>query len=158
MKNCIYAGVFDPPHSGHKNIIDRLLGIFDGVTVTILCNAEKSPKLNSGARARLIQTLYAGEPRVKVRVFDGMLTDFAEEEKTYVIARGIRDVGDLEYERRLREVYKSQKPEIEVLYLAAEREFGHISSGVIKELIALGGDISGYVPAEIFEEILRSYK
>lgn len=158
MKGCIYAGVFDPPHAGHENVIARLLSAFDFVIVAVLKNADKKPVLDEGARARLLQSLYADDERVKVRVFNGLLTDFAKEEGVYTIARGLRSAADYEYEKQLAAVYKSQNPQINVIYLPADPALTHVSSSVVKELIKLGGDISGYVTATILDEIKRSYK
>lgn len=158
MKQCIYAGAFDPPHLGHENIINRLLKTFDSVTVAVLNNAQKRPVLEGGARARLLQTVYADEPRVIIRTFDGLLTDFARTEGIFTIARGLRNAEDFAYENSLSAVYKSQNPKIEVVFLAADPALAHISSSTVRELTRLGGDVSDYVPGAVMEEIKRSYK
>lgn len=154
-KKCVFAGTFDPPTTGHMRIIENCLKIFDEVVIGVLVNPEKTPLFDENERILLLNTLFSGENRVKIRSFSGAAIDLLEEENTVFYVRGIRNTVDLEYENANFFASKKLKKEIVTLYLPAEQEDLHVSSTLVKNSIKFKKDFSGYIPEKIREEFYR---
>ena len=153
MKKCVFAGTFDPPTTGHKNVIDTCLEIFDEVVVGVGINTAKTPMFSADERKALLEKLYGGEKRVRVVLFVGAAVDLLARENTPFYVRGVRNTVDFEYENA--DLYASRKlyPEMTAVYLPAEQDSIHVSSTLVKNCIAFGKDFSQYVPAEIYVDL-----
>jgi len=145
----VYPGSFDPITNGHLDIIARGLSVFDEVTIAILLNPEKQPLFTVDERVEIIREAYAGESRVKVDMFSGLLVDYAEKIGATVIVRGLRAISDFEYELEMNQLNRRQDPEIESVYLMASPQYSFLSSSGVKELATFGGKIDDLVPAEV---------
>ena len=109
MKKCVFAGTFDPPTTGHKNVIDTCLEIFDEVVVGVGINTAKTPMFSADERKALLEKLYGGEKRVRVVLFVGAAVDLLESENTRFYVRGLRNTVDFEYETADHFASKKQK-------------------------------------------------
>ncbi|MDE6558178.1 MAG: pantetheine-phosphate adenylyltransferase [Clostridia bacterium] len=149
MKTCVFAGTFDPPTIGHKDVVDKALKIFDSVTVAVMINTVKHCLFTEEERVALLKELYADDKRVKVRIFRGAAVDLLKEENTPFYVRGVRDVMDFEYENRDR--YASQKlmPEMVTVYIPAEQDKLQISSTLIRNSVTFDKQFYDYIPPEI---------
>lgn len=136
---CLCAGSFDPPTNGHINIIERGLKIFDRIVIAIATNASKNALFSVDERIDILKELFKGEKRVTVETFGGLLVNHAKERGIHTLLRGIRTVGDYEYEFQMSLANKSLEPGIETVFMMTEGRFSHISSSIIKEVISLGG-------------------
>ena len=150
----VYPGSFDPITNGHLDIIARGLSVFDEVTIAILVNAEKQPLFTTEERQDIIREAYAGESRVKVDTFSGLLVDYAEKIGATVIVRGLRAISDFEYEFQMALMNRHLNPRIETVFMMPAEQYTYISSRLIKEVFALGGRVHGLVP-ELVEHRLR---
>lgn len=151
----VYPGSFDPLHLGHLDIIHRALTIFPRVIVAVLENPEKKALLDVPVRVRLIKESLAGVAGVEVAAFSGLLVDFLRARGGRVVLRGMRAVSDFEFEFQLSLFNRRLWAEAETVFLTPNEEFVYLSSRVIREIWAFGGDVSGFVPAPVHAELLR---
>ena len=145
----LYPGTFDPITNGHLDLIQRGSALFDKLIVGILRNEEKKVLFSVADRIEMLNEVTCGLPNVEVGSFDGLLVDYAAECGASVILRGIRAVSDYEYELQMALMNRRLKPEIETVFLMAGEAHSFISSRLVKEVIRLGGNISGLVPPSI---------
>lgn len=155
MKKCIFAGTFDPPTVGHKDMVESCLKLFDEVVVAVLVNPDKHPYFTLDERKQLLETVFAHEPRVRVRAYEGLVVDLLREEETPFYVRGIRNGNDYDYETLTQYINASLYPELVTLYLPTSQAHLHISSSLVRNSIRFHKSIEGYVPAEIVEDILN---
>ena len=145
----LYPGTFDPITNGHLDLIERGSALFDKLIVAILRNEEKKVLFSVADRIEMLSEVTSGLPNVQVGSFDGLLVDYAAACGASVILRGIRAVSDYEYELQMALMNRRLKPEIETVFLMASEAHSFISSRLVKEVIRLGGNISGLVPPSI---------
>ncbi|MDE6504738.1 MAG: pantetheine-phosphate adenylyltransferase [Clostridia bacterium] len=155
MKKCIFSGVFDPPTKGHEKTVEKCLKIFDEVVIAVMVNPEKQPLLPSEQRTALLDKLFDGESRVRVRTFYGAAADLLKEENTPFYVRGVRNTLDFEYENSNNFASKKLNNDIITLYIPAEQEDLHISSSAVRTLVKFGKDYSEYVPAKILQDLKK---
>ena len=144
-KQALCAGTFDPPTLGHLNIIERGLKIFDTLTVAVAVNVDKKPLLTVQERIDLLKALLKNHPNVAITAFDGLLVQFAEQKKIFTLLRGIRNIGDYEYESQMALVNKALCPKIETVFMMTEGQYSHIRSSFIREILAVGGSCRGMI-------------
>jgi pantetheine-phosphate adenylyltransferase len=150
----IYPGSFDPVTSGHCNIVERSLGVFDEVIVAVLSNPSKKAMFAPEERVDLIRRVFTDESRVSVESFDGLLVDYVAERGSSAVIRGLRAVQDFEYEFQMTMMNRRLAPHIDTVFMMTDAEFFYISSRTVKEVASLGGNISGTVPLLVEEAIL----
>ena len=149
----VYPGSFDPVTMGHMNIIERGLGVFDQIIVAIAHNISKKTLFTEEERLEHLRTLFAGNPRVKVDRFEGLLVQYAERAGAHAVLRGIRTVSDYEYEFQMALANKHLYPKMETLFMMTDGAYSYLSSTIIKEIIRFGGSVDGMVPPFIAERL-----
>lgn len=154
----IYPGSFDPFTNGHLDLIERSTHLFDKLIVAILRNEEKRPLFTLEERQEMLRQVLGGYPNVEVDSFDGLLVDFAARKRASVILRGIRAISDYEYELQMALMNRRLRPEIETVFLMAGEAYSFLSSRLVKEVAALGGNISGLVPPLVEERLRRKFQ
>lgn len=148
MKRAIFPGTFDPFTIGHYSIVKRGLNIFDVIIIGIGNNQSKKTLFSIEKRIEMIQKAFTNEKRVKVIAYNSLTVDFAQEVNAGFILRGLRSVGDFEYERTIGDTNRILTG-IETVILFTEAEYAHISSTVARDLISYGKDISSFLPPNI---------
>jgi pantetheine-phosphate adenylyltransferase len=153
MKRAIFPGSFDPLTNGHLDIIKRASALFDEIVIAVLNNPDKKPLFSVEERIAMITDLardmQTGKCLLTVDSFSGLTADFAHRKEAIAIVRGIRTVGDYEYELRMALMNRRLEPEIETVFLVAAEEFSYVSSSLIKQVFTLGGRVHGLVPETI---------
>lgn len=149
MKTCVFAGSFDPPTTGHLNVVKKALKIFDGVTVALMINPAKNCLFTVEERLEMLRLLFGGDGRVKVVSFSGAAVDLLERENTPFYVRGVRDAIDFEYENRDAFASKKLKDDMVTIYLPAEQEELHVSSSLVRNSIKFKKDYESYIPEKI---------
>lgn len=149
MKTCVFAGSFDPPTTGHLDIVEKALKIFDGVTVALMINPAKNCLFTVEERLEMLRLLFGGDGRVKVVSFSGAAVDLLEKENTPFYVRGVRDAIDFEYENRDAFASKKLKDDMVTLYFPAEQEELHVSSSLVRNSIKFKKDYERYIPEKI---------
>ena len=156
----IYPGSFDPMTNGHVDLIKRTLRVFDKVIVAIAINPDKDRSLFTvQERLRMIDEVFADQQgRVQADSFHGLLVEYAESKHSTVIIRGLRAVSDFEYEFQMAMMNHRLKPQLETLFMmTGESEF-YTSSRLVKEVVSLGGDVSGLVPDNVLKKLKQNFK
>jgi pantetheine-phosphate adenylyltransferase len=156
----IYPGSFDPITNGHVDLVKRTLRVFDKIVIAIATNPEKDRCLFSvDERLQMINEVFADlAGRVQADSFQGLLVDYAERKYSQVIIRGLRAISDFEYEFQMAMMNHRLKPQLETLFMmTGESEF-YTSSRLVKEVVSLGGDVSGLVPDNVLEKLKQKFK
>jgi pantetheine-phosphate adenylyltransferase len=141
----IFPGTFDPFTRGHESVVTRALDLFDELIIAIGINEAKRPLFTADERVGMIAKLYADNPRIRVEAYSDLTVDFAKRHGARYILRGIRSVGDFEYEKTIADVNRVLTG-VETVVLFTEAEFGHISSTIARELMRFGKDVSDFLP------------
>ena len=157
MKRAIYPGSFDPVTNGHMDIIRRSANIVDELYVGVLNNSAKNSLFSVDERVSMLKELTADLPNVKVVSFDGLLVDFAKDIQATIIIRGLRAVTDFEYELQIAQTNHVEYEEIETIFLTSSLQYSYLSSTIVKEFAAYGGDISHFVPETMIDRIYKKY-
>lgn len=152
-KIAIYTGSFDPFHLGHENIVRRAAGLFGKVIVGVGENPEKRSLFTPEERVNMIQEVVQDVPNVEVRSFGGLTVHFVRACNARVLLRGIRALADIEYEFTMSLTNSSLDPGIETVFLMAQKEFTHLSSSLIRQIAAYGGDLRGFVPEPVIHRL-----
>ena len=158
MKTCVFAGTFDPLTNGHAFAIDSLLKMFDKVVVAIGVNVDKNPMFSLEDRKQMILNTYAGNDRVEVKEFNGMLVDFMKENNILVNVRGIRDIDDYKYETTMERYNRDMYPEMVTIFIPTPKDLVQVSSTAMRNIIELKGDCSKYIPKAVNDYILNLQK
>jgi len=148
----VYAGSFDPLTNGHLDIIKRGLDIFDEVVVATANNTKKKNLFSPEERISTIQDVLKSEGlEAKVTSFEGLLVDYCQKIDAGVIIRGLRAVSDYEYESKLAMMNRQLDEAIETVFLMTSKDCSFISSHIVKEVAAFGGDVSSTPLQACFE-------
>jgi pantetheine-phosphate adenylyltransferase len=148
MKRAIFPGTFDPFTVGHYSIVERGLCIFDEIVIGVGINQAKKTLFSLEKRIDIINQSFGDEPRVKVASYQSLTVDFALSVKADFVLRGLRSVGDFEYERSIADANRKLTG-IETVILLTESKYSFISSTVTRDLYSFGKDISGFLAPNV---------
>lgn len=157
MKKAIYPGSFDPVTFGHLDMIQRSAAIVDELIVGVLNNSAKNSLFSVNERVSMLKELTKDIPNVKIDSFDGLLVDYMRNNGATIIVRGLRAVTDFEYELQIAQTNHVEYPEVETIFLTTNLKYSYLSSSVVREFAAYGGDISQFVPAQFIDRIYAKY-
>ncbi len=149
----VYPGSFDPIHNGHLDIIERCRPLFDEVLIAVLQNEGKSPLFSVDERVEIIQERVAQWPDCRVESFSGLLVDFMDRVGARAVVRGLRAVSDFEYEFQMALMNRRLNPRVETVFMMPREDYSYLSSRLVKEVYALGGDLAGLVPEAVLERL-----
>ena len=154
----VYPGTFDPVTNGHADIIRRAARTVDRLVVGVAVNAGKGPLFSLEERAEMVREEITDmgdglADRIDVKPFDSLLMHFATDQNASCIIRGLRAVSDFEYEFQMVGMNARLNPDIETIFLMASESQQFIASRLVKEIAALGGDITSFVSARVAERI-----
>lgn len=145
-KIALFAGSFDPFTKGHKDIVDRALAsVADEVVVAVGVNCQKACMFSLEERVQAIKDVYKDNPKVSVKAYEGLTTDYAKEIGADFLLRGVRSTKDFEYERDIAEVNR-RLTGIETILMLSAPELSCISSSVVRELFSYNKDIKEFLP------------
>lgn len=158
-RRAIYPGSFDPVTYGHLDVIKRALMIFDQVIIVIANNTAKQTLFSAEERVRFMKKAVHGMPGVEVESVSGLTADYAVKRKVRAIIRGLRATSDFDYEFQMAITNRRLSKEVDTIFLMPSESFFYLSSRLIKEIAALKGDVSAYVPdfvaKKIYEKLNR---
>jgi pantetheine-phosphate adenylyltransferase len=145
MRIAIYAGSFDPITRGHEDLMLRSLEFVDRLIVAVATNSTKQPLFTIQQRVDLIRETMAGEKRVEVMSFGGLLVDFAREQGANLLIRGLRAVSDFEYEYQMALMNRHLSPRLETVFMVPSLDTTYISASLVREIARYGGDVTSLV-------------
>ncbi len=155
MRLAVYPGSFDPITLGHIDVIARARVVFDRLVVAVLINTRKTPSLDVAARAAMIGEAIAEElgveaaGQIEVITFEGLTVDLARERGATSIVRGLRALSDFENEQAIAHLNHKLAPEIDTVFFMTSIEHAYLSSSLVREIAAFGGDVSAMVPRNV---------
>ena len=153
MKIALFPGSFDPVTKAHVDILKRSISLFDKVVIGIGINSTKQALLPIEARKKMLEAVFANEPKVDIQTYSGLTVDFCKEIGANYMIRGIRTVSDFEYEKAIAQMNHALVPEIESIFIVSKPGYSSISSTIVRDILRNKGDISQFVPKEVLEFI-----
>jgi pantetheine-phosphate adenylyltransferase len=141
----IFPGSFDPFTKGHENVVEKALNLFDEIIIGIGLNSTKKSFYTLESREEHIKSLFANSPKVSVKRYSILTTDFAKQENAQFLLRGLRDVKDFEYERSIAQMNHALENTIETVFLITNPALNHLNSSIIREIAKNGGVIDNFV-------------
>jgi pantetheine-phosphate adenylyltransferase len=145
VRKAVCPGSFDPVTNGHLDIIERASRLYDEVTVGVLVNRSKRGLFTLEERIALLEEVTAPLGNIRIEAFDGLLVDFCRYRGIPAIVKGLRAVSDFDYELQMAQM-NHRLAGVETLFVATNPLYSFLSSSLIKEVAAFGGDVSGLVP------------
>lgn len=155
-RKAVYAGTFDPFTTGHDDILNRSLALFDEVTVLLAISPTKKPLFTIEQRLEMISEHFKSEKKVKVDSWGGLLVDYAKNNGIDTIIRGLRPTGDFEFEFQMASMNKKLYPEIETIFLMTEGQNYFVSSSLVKEVYNHKGNVKSFLPETIYKWLLNN--
>ena len=157
MRTALYPGSFDPITNGHLNIIERGLGIFDRLVVSVARNVRKQSLFSVQERTDMILEVVGDEKRIEVSTFEGLLVDYARSIGATAIVRGLRAVSDFEYEFQMAHMNRGLAPDIETVFMMTGQEHFYISSQLVREVASFGGSVQELVPTGVNSRLMARF-
>ena len=158
MAKAIYPGTFDPPTNGHIDIVERAAKAVDFLTVAVVELSSKSTVFSVDERVAMFAESVAHLPNVSVQLYSGLTVDFARDLGASVIVRGLRITSDFEYESEMALMNRRMAEDVETICLFSSLEFQILSSSRVKEVAALGADVSDLVPQNVWGPLVERLK
>lgn len=153
MATAVYPGSFDPVHLGHLDVIERAARVFDAVIVAVARNAEKTALFSVDERIGMLQAATAHLSGVTVDSYDGLTVEYAHRRGARVLVKGLRAIGDFEYELKQAVMNQRLRPDLDTVFFMTAPAYFFLSSSLIREVVRLGGQVSGLVPAGLESRI-----
>jgi len=157
MLKAAFPGSFDPPTSGHINIIQRAASVFGELVIVIAENRQKKYLFSAQERADMMKELVKNLKNVSVTVCDCLIVDFLEKEGIKILVRGVRGVEDFSYEFEISMMNRTLDPEIETIFMTTAPEYFVIRSSTIKEVASFNGNLHGMVPPLVAKALKDKY-
>lgn len=153
----VYPGTFDPITLGHFDVAKRASQMFDRVVLAVAASERKDPAFSLEERLGLAKLALKPLENVTVIEFSGLLVDFVRSQGSRVVIRGLRAIGDFEYEVQLANLNRKMAPDIETVFIAASQEYAFLSSSMVREISLYGGDVSDFVDPVVAGALSRVY-
>ena len=160
-KVAYYPGSFDPFTLGHQDILQQVLRLCDEVVVGIGVHSTKSGMFSYDGRAEMIRDVVKGlgaQKRVKVESFDNLVVDAANAAGATFLVRGLRDGGDLNYELQMSGMNSVMAPDLGTVFLVTKPEYRSITATLVRQIAAMGGDVSPFVPKSVMATLKQKIK
>lgn len=154
-RSAVYPGTFDPITNGHHDLVRRAASVFERVVVAIAGNPSKTPMFSLEQRVDLARRVLVDVPNVEVVGYTGLTVEFARQNNINVVVRGLRAVSDFEFEFQLATMSRHLWRELETVFLTPQEQFTFISSTLVREIAAYGGDISEFVHPVVQAELKK---
>lgn len=145
----IYAGTFDPLTNGHVDVIKRAAQVFDQLILAVADSFTKETLFTLEERDKMAREVVRDLPNVEIDSFSGLLVDYAREKKVSIIVRGLRAFSDFEFEFQMALTNRKMAPDIETVFLMPKEDYSYLSSSMVREVAALGGNVDDFVPTPV---------
>jgi pantetheine-phosphate adenylyltransferase len=153
VRRAVCPGSFDPVTNGHVDVIERAAALYDELVVAVLVNPGKAGLFSVEERMDLLRDACGDVPNVTVDSFQGLLVDYCRVNDVPVIVKGLRAVGDFEYELQMAQMNR-ELAGVETLFVPTAPQVGHLSSSLVKQIATFGGDVSRLVPKAVLDRLL----
>jgi pantetheine-phosphate adenylyltransferase len=144
--------------NGHLDIVARASRLFDTVIMAVFDRPQKNLLFSTAERVALLEEATRDLPRVKVGTYSTLTVDYVRSVGASVIIRGLRDPRDFEHEFQMAQIHRTLDTQVDVVFLMAGHQYTFFSSSTVREIAALGGDVSWLVPPHIVAALRRAYQ
>tara|TARA_Y100001960_G_scaffold214397_1_gene224024 strand:+ start:2567 stop:3031 length:465 start_codon:yes stop_codon:yes gene_type:complete len=148
----LIPGSFDPPTNGHIDVITRCLKVFDEVLVGVIVNPSKESLFSTNTRNEMLNEVFSENKNITIKSFEGLLVDFAKQNKINAIVKGLRAMTDFDYELQMAQM-NFNLADFETIFIPTSPEYGYVSSSLVKEIHSYGGDVSELVPDNVSKRL-----
>lgn len=148
-KIAVFPGSFDPITSGHLNLIERALPLFDKIVVAIGVNSTKKYLFSLEQRTKWLEDVFVDMPKVEVGHFEHLTADYCKQIGAGYLLRGLRNGSDFDYEKTISQMNEIIGDGLETIFLISKPQYSHISSTIVREIIKGGGDASPFIPDQL---------
>ncbi len=162
MRVGLYPGSFDPVTYGHVDIVRRAAHLVDKLVIAVGTHHDKHPLFSAKERVKLAREVL--EPvaeavgmELEVETYDMLTVVAAREAKATIVIRGLRDSGDFDYEMQMAGMNQALAPEIETVFLASSPDSRHIAASLVRQIAAMGGDVSAFVPEVVAAALNKKF-
>ena len=153
----LYPGSFDPPTKGHEDLIRRAARLADRVVVAIAVNPTKQPLFSVAERLELLRLTVGDEPGVEFAHFEGLLVDYARQIGAQFVIRGLRAVGDFDYEFQMALMNRQLWSGLETVFLVPASGLTYVSASLVREVARFGGDVSPLVHPAVGSALAKRF-
>jgi pantetheine-phosphate adenylyltransferase len=152
VHRAVCPGSFDPVTNGHLDVIVRAAQLFDEVTVAVGANPSKAGLFSADERVEMMREVTKDLADVRVETFTGLLVEFCRAREIQAIVKGLRAVGDFDYELQMAQM-NLRLTGVETVFVPTSPEYSFLSSSLVKEVATYGGDVSGLVPDHVLRRL-----
>jgi pantetheine-phosphate adenylyltransferase len=162
MRVGLYSGTFDPVTFGHVDIVRRAAHLVDRLVIAIGTHHDKHPLFTAAERVRLTSEVLAPVAKevglkLEVTTYDNLTVAAAKAAGAAIVIRGLRDAGDFDYEMQMAGMNQALAPDIETVFLASSPNTRHIAASLVRQIAAMGGDVSSFVPPIVAAALKKKY-
>jgi pantetheine-phosphate adenylyltransferase len=154
VTRAVCPGSFDPPHNGHLDVVGRTAALFDEVVVAVLVNKKKTGMFTVDERMAMLAEITQPYPNVRVDSFHGLLVDYCRAHEVQAIVKGLRVVTDFDYELQMAQM-NQRLSGVDTLFMSTSPEHSFVSSSLVKEVAAYGGDVAHLLPPTVHRQLLE---
>jgi pantetheine-phosphate adenylyltransferase len=154
----VYPGSFDPVTNGHLDIVARAARLFDTVVMAVFDRPQKNLVFSTAERVALLEEATRDLPRVKISTYSTLTVDYVRSIGASIIVRGLRDPRDFDHEFQMAQIHHKLDEQIDVVFFMAGHQYTFFSSSTVREIAALGGDVSWLVPPHVVAALRRAYQ
>jgi pantetheine-phosphate adenylyltransferase len=158
MRLAIYPGTFDPITYGHIDVLERALGLFDKIVISLAVNSNKTPLFDERERLSMIKKVVKKYKNVEVDSFKCLLVEYAKKRNAVAIIRGLRAVSDFEFEFQMALMNRKIYEKANTVFLMPHEKYTYLSSALVREIARLHGDISKFVPEHVKNKLEEKFK
>jgi pantetheine-phosphate adenylyltransferase len=162
MRVGLYPGSFDPVTYGHVDIVRRAAHLVDKLVIAIGTHHDKHPLFTADERVKLTSDVLAPVAKevglkLAVTTYGNLTVDAAKAAGATIVIRGLRDAGDFDYEMQMAGMNQALAPEIETVFLASSPEARHIAASLVRQIAAMKGDVSSFVPKAVAAALKKKF-
>jgi pantetheine-phosphate adenylyltransferase len=157
-RTALYPGSFDPVTNGHLDMVRAACRITDTLVLAIGVQAAKVPMFTADERAAMLEEecapiAKAAKVKIKVITFDNLVVEAARKNGATLLIKGLRDGTDLDYEMQMAGMNGTMAPNVQTVFLPASPEVRHITATLVRQIAAMGGDVTPFVPARVAKRL-----
>ena len=154
----VYPGSFDPVTKGHLDLVERACQMFDHVIVAVSTNMAKQHTFSIAERMEMIEECLRDNPRADVDTFSGLLVDYLRSKNARVVIRGLRAVGDMDYEFQMAAMNRHLFPDVETVFLMPDERYTYLSASIVREVARMGAKTDEFLPPPVSRLLRAKFK
>jgi pantetheine-phosphate adenylyltransferase len=161
-RTALYAGSFDPVTNGHLDVVRQAAGLADRLVLAIGVHPGKTPMFAVKERLAMLEETCApiarkAKCRLECTTFDDLVVTAAQRAGATILIRGLRDGTDFDYEMQMSGMNGHMAPGVQTVFLPASPGVRHITATLVRQISAMGGDVSGFVPAPVLARLKKKF-